>query len=106
MKQSTIWYILLGAGILYLIYWLWQNGYFDFLTGSTDRQATAVPCCVKRDANCMCTEYVYKKSAECETVPCPGLNFFVQNPVARTSDTHWVVTEPTAQAMQQMAGMR
>lgn len=103
MKPSTIWYILLGAGILYLLYWLWNNGYFDFLTGG--RQA-AVPCCVKRDSNCMCTEYVHKKSSDCETVPCPTLNYFVQNPVARTSDTHWVVTQPTASMMQEMAGMR
>lgn len=31
-----------------------------------------VPCCTVRDNNCHCTDYVWKKSSDCETVPCPG----------------------------------
>ena len=33
--------------------------------------APATKCCTKRDQNCRCTEHVWKKSSECEAVPCP-----------------------------------
>lgn len=34
-------------------------------------EAPATKCCTKRDQNCRCTEHVWKKSSECEAVPCP-----------------------------------
>lgn len=45
---------------------------------------TGIPCCVKRDVNCHCTEYVYKKSEDCETVPCPPLIY--THPTERPND--------------------
>lgn len=30
-----------------------------------------IPCCTERDADCHCIEHEFKKSEDCDTVPCP-----------------------------------
>lgn len=100
MKASTILYVILVIALVYGIYWLYKNGYF----GNSAERQLAVKCCIERDANCNCTSYVYKKSEDCETVPCPELHYTVQNPANDTMvPDYWVMNQPTAAMLANMA---